>query len=141
MNRQLTTTTAAALFALTALAPPARAADTKPKAPKATAALLAKGKQVYATSCASCHGEKGDGNGPTGQFLNPKPRNFATEPLKQGGKVEELFKTTTGGVPGTLMVAFGQLPEEDRWAVSYYVLAFLPSKEGAAAKKLLEPAK
>ena len=35
-----------------------------------------KGEAQYKTLCISCHGEKGDGNGPAGGALTPKPTNF-----------------------------------------------------------------
>ena len=50
-----------------------------------TPELLEKGKTVYTVNCMTCHGEKGDGNGPAGQYMNPKPRDFAKEKFK-GGK-------------------------------------------------------
>ncbi len=31
--------------------------------------------EKYAQLCASCHGEKGEGNGPAGLALKPVPRN------------------------------------------------------------------
>ena len=44
--------------------------------------LLPLGKQVYFRRCVGCHGEKGDGNGPSARFLNPKPRNFTSGTFK-----------------------------------------------------------
>lgn len=35
-----------------------------------------KGKEVYDKRCWWCHGEKGDGKGPSAEFLNPPPRDF-----------------------------------------------------------------
>ncbi len=102
--------------------------------PKSSPAMIEKGKTSYATNCLACHGEKGLGDGPTGQYLNPKPRNFAAEPFKNGNKPEEVFKTLTTGIPGSTMVAFAQLPEEERWALTYYVLEFQP-KPAKAEKK------
>ena len=64
-------------------------------APKSTPALMEKGKTSYATNCLACHGEKGEGNGPAGQYLVPKPRNFVTEPFKKGNKPDEVFKSIT----------------------------------------------
>ena len=32
---------------------------------------------VYADRCSSCHGDAGQGDGPAGQVLEPRPRNFA----------------------------------------------------------------
>jgi mono/diheme cytochrome c family protein len=36
---------------------------------------LAVGESVYKTRCEMCHGVNGEGDGPAGQALNPKPRN------------------------------------------------------------------
>ena len=36
----------------------------------------AKGKVIFTTNCASCHGEGGKGDGPVGAALNPHPRDF-----------------------------------------------------------------
>jgi len=33
-------------------------------------------KEQFGVLCATCHGENGDGNGPTAKILNIKPRNF-----------------------------------------------------------------
>ncbi len=91
-------------------------------APKSTPVLLEKGKTSFARNCLACHGETGEGDGPTGKFLMPKPRNFKTEPFKQGEKPDQIFDTISKGVPGSTMVAFATLPEEERWALAYYVL-------------------
>jgi mono/diheme cytochrome c family protein len=108
-----------------------------PKAPKKTPALLEKGKAAFATNCVPCHGEKGEGNGAAAAALNPKPRNFVTEPFKQGDKPEQIFETLAKGVPGSSMVAFTGLSEEDRWALAYYVTTLRPAPAGAdkASKK------
>lgn len=103
-------------------------------APKSTPALIEKGKTSYATNCLACHGEKGEGNGPAGQYLVPKPRNFVTEPFKKGNKPEEVFKSITDGLQGSTMVSFSRLPEEERWALTYYVLEMQPKAKPAAKK-------
>ncbi|MFL5354502.1 c-type cytochrome [Archangium sp.] len=102
--------------------------------PKATPALIEKGKGVYATYCQTCHGMKGEGDGPMGTYLNPKPRNFLTEPFKQGNKPEQIFQTLGKGVPGSAMVAFVNLPEEDRWALAHYVVELQKQGKPADAK-------
>lgn len=93
-------------------------------APKASPELLAKGKTSYATNCLSCHGEKGDGMGPAGQYMNPKPRNLITDKYKAGDKRDKVFKSISEGLKGTGMAGFGHLPEEERWALADYVLSF-----------------
>jgi mono/diheme cytochrome c family protein len=35
------------------------------------------GKASYTMYCMTCHGEKGDGQGPAGAALNPPPRDFS----------------------------------------------------------------
>lgn len=35
-----------------------------------------RGKRYYEGHCASCHGLSGDGSGPEGSGLNPRPTNF-----------------------------------------------------------------
>lgn len=116
---KLITAMAAALL----LASVARAAEP----PKKTPALVAKGQAAFAKYCASCHGPKGEGDGPAAKALKPKPRNLVTEPL-QRPKVTGVYDTLSTGVKGTAMIAFKHLSEEDRWALSYYVLSL---KDGA----------
>ncbi len=105
------------------LASAARAAEP----PKKTPELVAKGQATFAKYCATCHGPKGEGDGPAARALNPKPRNFVSEPLKNP-KVSGVYETVSNGVKGTAMIPFKHLSDEDRWALSYYVLSL---KDGA----------
>lgn len=91
---------------------------------KASPELLAKGKTVYSTNCMTCHGEKGDGSGPAGAVMNPKPRDFSKASFKKGGNPQQLFETISKGLEGTSMPGFAYLSEEDRWALAHYVRAF-----------------
>ena len=124
----------------TAAAPPATAAASanldakKLIAPKATPELLEKGRLAFAVSCVVCHGEKGLGDGPAGQMLNPRPRDFSKDPFKQGGKPAELFITISEGVKDTPMVGWAHLTEEDRWGLAYHVLSLAPAKAAKKAK-------
>jgi len=108
------------LLALSALCvvTPARAAEP----PKKTPQLLEKGKASFNVNCATCHGPKGEGNGVAAAALKPKPRNFATEEFKHGSKAPEVFDTLAKGLPGTAMIAYRHLSEEERWALAYYVV-------------------
>lgn len=124
-----------AFITVTAVAAGALAADPTP--PKSTPELLQKGKTLFSTNCAPCHGETGDGNGPAAAALNPKPRNLATEPFKNGNKPEQAFKTLSEGLKGTTMPPFAHIAEADRWALVHYVLSMQkPAKptKGKAAK-------
>jgi mono/diheme cytochrome c family protein len=52
--------------------PAAQAANGGAEAPDAGE----EAKEIFATRCASCHGDEGRGNGPASAVLNPKPQNF-----------------------------------------------------------------
>lgn len=133
--------TAAALFAGVALAtsphgapPHGTPAFKAPPAPKKTAALLAKGKASFATNCVTCHGPKGRGDGETAASLDPKPRDFVAEEFEHGATPAGIFATVTQGLAGTGMLSFAQLPEEERWALAYYVLELRGAKGAKGAK-------
>jgi mono/diheme cytochrome c family protein len=124
------------LMALVLVTAWAGLAGANPK--QSTAALVAKGKTSYATNCAACHGELGDGNGAAGAMLNPKPRDLRTTDAKQyknGSSPEQLYKSITEGLPGTTMVGFSFLSEEDRWAIVHYIRADFQGAGKATAKK------
>ena len=98
-------------------------------APKATPELIARGKSLYAVWCVACHGESGAGDGPTAQTLIPRPRNFRTQKFKQGSRVGDIFNTLLNGVPGSAMVPYKNLSDEDRWALAYHVAELRRSRE------------
>ena len=86
--------------------------------------LVEKGKTLYSTNCASCHGEQGMGDGVAGTALNPKPRNFTSlDGWKNGPKLTQMYKTLQEGVANTAMPSFAQLPPEDRIALIQYIHA------------------
>jgi mono/diheme cytochrome c family protein len=92
------------------------------EAPVPTPELLDKGRQSFAQACAACHGETGNGDGAAAATLSVKPRSFVSERLRYGGKVEQILRTVERGVPETPMSGFGHLPEEELWALAYWVL-------------------
>ncbi len=102
------------------------------KTPPRTPGLLAAGKAAYegsAAGCSACHGLTGEGNGPVAFAIKPPPRNLVADEFKGGDKVENVFTTITLGLTGTRMVGYPQLPEAQRWALAYYVLAFRASRK------------
>lgn len=107
--------------------------------------LTEKGKGIFNINCAACHGPKGAGDGPAAVAIKPPPRNYATDSFKNGEKPEEIFKTLTDGIKGTTMVSFAHLPEQDRWALAYYVIelrnAGKPATPDAGAPDAGKPGK
>ena len=87
-------------------------------------ALLARGKALYAQTCATCHGPEGHGDGAAGKGLNPRPRNFTEKAgWKNGTRVEDIYKTLEEGIKGSSMVSYNYLTKKDRMALVHTVQA------------------
>jgi len=100
--------------------------------------LVAKGKELYATNCAVCHGPGGNGDGAGGVALNPKPRNFSTDGATWtfGNTAKSIYHTLYYGSPPTGMAAYKSMLPEDRWALTHYVMSISTgSKVGKADAK------
>jgi len=82
---------------------------------------LEKAQLLYASQCASCHGEEGLGDGPEAIDMMPLPINFHDVERYQQRTLYGLHSTITQGVDGTSMKAFAQLSDEDRWSLAFYV--------------------
>ena len=94
--------------------------------------MIARGKEIYTTTCAICHGDAGDGKGPAGVALPLKPSDFRDKAgvaemrdnywfwrVSEGGQVEP-FKSKGSAMPPWK----GVLSVEDRWAVMAYQHTF-----------------
>src|ERR1700737_3157025 len=80
---------------------------------------LRHGAEVYAQSCAACHGADGRPNPALG--LETTPPDFRTE--SGPFTAQRIFSAGTYGVPKTAMPAFDSgLTDEDRWDVAFYLL-------------------
>ncbi len=108
------------------------------KAAVPTAELIARGKELFQTTCSSCHGENGQGDGPTSVTLNPKPRNFhvLTE-WKNGSKISQIYKTLQDGIAGSAMASFNYLSPLDRFALIHYVRSFSTAQPVDSQSELL----
>jgi mono/diheme cytochrome c family protein len=85
-----------------------------------------KGKTSFERNCVACHGPRGEGDGAAADALDPKPRNLVTQPPPGGAA--KVFQVLDKGVKGTAMLAFKHLPEEERWALAYYVESLAAGK-------------
>lgn len=101
------------------------------KPPGKSPEILGLGKKLYDQYCVTCHGPKGDGKGQIGAALKPPPNDF-TKPFGQWprgkGDIQKVFDVTTKGIPNTAMVKWDQLSEQERWALTYYVVEFATPK-------------
>jgi mono/diheme cytochrome c family protein len=101
-------------------------------------ALMARGKTLYASTCATCHGPEGKGDGPGGAGLNPKPRNFtAGTGWKNGPRLEDIYKTLDEGVKGSSMVSYNYLSKKDRMALAHTVQSLGAFDHGTSDPKAL----
>ena len=91
--------------------------------PAHTPEMIAKGKELFAANCTSCHGPEGKGDGDAGANLDPPPRNMtATDEYKYGHMELALFRTGAYGIEGTGMAPWGDILEPDeQWAITHYI--------------------
>lgn len=71
---------------------PSGAADTAATTPDA-----ARGKTLFENFCVSCHGPKGDGDGPVAQALDPKPARLGDRAYMSGRQDDYLFQVIKNG--------------------------------------------
>lgn len=74
---------------------------------------VSRGSQVFATRCAACHGQKGEG------MVGP---NLTDEYWLHGGAIEQIHNVIEVGVPAKGMLAWkGLMPPEEIDAVTAYI--------------------
>jgi len=106
----------AAIFVMTV--PPERAPGTAAYGPPARRIPT---PTLYQEHCSLCHGESGDGHGPT--ELERPARSFLTGGYTYGNTLQAVMRTITSGIPGTAMPAFGEsLSDQQRSSLARYVL-------------------
>lgn len=95
-----------------------------------------RGATLYQAQCASCHGAKGNGDGPLSAKLNPPPIALSDHERAQQRSVFALQQIISHGLEGTAMPGFGQLSEDDRWSLAYFAstLAYTDEERQAGAQ-------
>ncbi len=85
---------------------------------------LARGKTLYQSNCAACHGAQGRGDGPAGESLNPRPANIARFAKMPMASDPYLYWTISeGGTPvKSAMPPFKSvLKEQEIWQIIAYL--------------------
>ncbi len=92
------------------------------------------GRKFYDNNCATCHGLKGDGNGPRAYFIFPKPRNFISETSRLRLNRAVLFNAVKYGIRGKEMPAWGKVIDDQQIAdvVEYVFQAMILTDPHAA---------
>lgn len=98
---------------------------------------LRAGAALFQDHCASCHGARGEGNGPQGAGLDPAPRNFHDAGKMEVRSLYGLYSTISLGLGGTSMRAFTELTEAERWELAFTVarLRSTPEEQALGAKR------
>jgi cytochrome c oxidase cbb3-type subunit 2 len=105
--------------------------------PVPSADIVRRGAEVWkAAKCWECHGDEGKGDGPKADELEDDvgfpipPANLTTGQFKSGPSVKDIFRTMSTGLSGTPMPSYSDtLSEQDRWALSYYVVSLSAFKD------------
>ncbi len=90
--------------------------------------MVKHGQKLFSQNCTMCHGEKGLGDGPAGQALNPKPRNLVEGPWKKGGGYIGLYTVLSEGIAGSSMASYAHFKPVDRWALVQFINSITKAK-------------
>jgi len=98
------------------------------------ASSIAHGQELYRANCASCHGVSGQGDGPAGAGLLPRPADL-TAPHTNDHTAGDMFWWLTHGLRSAMPGFAAALSEDDRWDVINFIRAL---SAGEAARRLTE---
>lgn len=100
---------------------------------RVSARRLNAGREAYMTYCSACHGVKGDGKGPAAVGLRPPPRDFRQGHFKfaavASGQLpndEDLVRIVNGGLHGTAMLPWNEVPAKEVSDILQYVKTLSP---------------
>ena len=83
---------------------------------------IAAGQRLYAANCASCHGERGMGDGPAAPGMNPAPPAIGSAEEMHDVSPALMYRVVTVGIAGTPMMSWsGALTSDQRWDIVAYL--------------------
>ena len=85
------------------------------------------GRRFYDANCATCHGVKGDGQGPRAYFINPKPRILISPQTRAIFNRPAIYAATSAGTLGSEMPAWDKVltPQEIANVAEYVFQSFI----------------
>lgn len=93
---------------------------------EATEENLKNGEMLYQVKakpmpCKHCHGLSGDGMGPMARGFDPPPRDFTCAQTIKGVPDGQLFWVIQSGSPGTGMLSYKRMKDEQIWQMVLYI--------------------
>jgi mono/diheme cytochrome c family protein len=82
-----------------------------------------RGRDLFLSHCALCHGESADGRGVRREGLTSAPRDFTDPTWKRRTSPRRIFFVIREGARGTPMPAWGILSDEDIWDLTAYLIS------------------
>ncbi len=83
---------------------------------------IAAGRALFLSTCASCHGTSGMGDGPAAAGVTPRPPAIGDEATMRSVSPAMMYRIASVGVSGTRMASFaGVLTPEQRWNIVWYL--------------------
>lgn len=115
--------------------------------PEPSKDLVEQGGEIWRQAkCWECHGETGEGDGEKAAGLKDDfgfpipPADLTTGQFKSGPSVEDIYRTISTGLSGTPMPSYLQaFSDDERWALSYYVLSLSAFKDPLSGEPLEVP--
>jgi serine protease Do len=97
---------------------------------------LARGRELYASDCAACHGSGGAGDGPASSWQDPRPSAF-TDARMNRVSPHQIHGAVAFGIDGTAMPSYADVRSpEDIWAVAFHVMTL---REGFTPQQPASP--
>ncbi len=113
-----------------------------PPEPPNDSASVKRGRGLFLTNgCDKCHGDQGQGDGPSSQGLKDDwgyqivPYNLTVGRIKCGQTAADIYRVLFTGLGGTPMPSFEKAIDKDQaWDIAHYILSLGPSGRRHASK-------
>jgi mono/diheme cytochrome c family protein len=102
--------------------PPAARSLPVPEERLASAVAQERGRRLFLSHCALCHGERADGVG-LRRNLSSRPQDFTDPSWRRRRTPAEVYQVIREGRRGTAMAAWKNLDEDQTWDLVAYVLS------------------
>jgi S1-C subfamily serine protease/mono/diheme cytochrome c family protein len=84
---------------------------------------LSRGRELYATDCAACHGPRGGGDGRAASGMEPAPSSFRDPARVNLLSPHQVASAIEFGIDGTAMPSYrGAYSADELWAIAFFVM-------------------